>query len=130
MNINGYKIVNEMFQQCNCEPYICWCFLTFVFMQDTSMVAMLFGVKWVLMWLTFVTSSGKQPKRPSHVVIETTSVGMQSVNPSTQCSRSLLKETTHFWLLHLYLPNLTESGRINYSQQFRVYLCHALNRKS
>ena len=40
---------------------------------------------WMRLTRTFVTSSGKQQKRPSHVVIETTKicVGMRNVNPST-----------------------------------------------
>ena len=44
---------------------------------------------------TFVTSSGKQQKRLSHASIKITifQVGMQSVNPSTQRSYSLPRET-------------------------------------
>ena len=69
------------------------------------------------MWLirTFMTSSRKQPKRPFHAVIKTIifRVGMLSVNPSIQCSCSLLRETTQFLLLQLYLPNLTGSRGID-----------------
>ena len=63
---------------------------------------------------TSVTSR-KQPKRPSHAVIETTifHVGIQSVNPSTQYSPSLLRQISQIWLLQLYLPNLPGSKGID-----------------
>ena len=54
---------------------------------------------------TSITSSRQQPKRLSHVSIKTTVfyVGMRSVNPFIERYCILLRETTHVWLLQLYL---------------------------
>ena len=70
---------------------------------------------WMQLTRTFVRSSRKQPKRLSHLAIETTifRAGMQSVNPSVELSCSLLRETTQVWLLQLCLPSLTGSGGID-----------------
>ena len=69
------------------------------------------------MWLirTFLQSSRKQPKRLSHVVIETPifHVGMRM---SMRRPCLLLKETTRVWLLQLYFPKVTKSGGIELKQ--------------
>ena len=82
----------------------------------------LIHLMWMQLTRMFVTLSEKQPKKPSHAIIKTTifCVGMQSLNFSTRCSCSLLREMTQVWLLQLYLPNLTGSRRINGPKQFRA----------
>ena len=73
----------------------------------------------------------KQPRRLSHVGIETTifRVGMQSVNPSIKPFCSLLRETTQVWLLQLCLPSLTENGGIDGPKQFGALTSHTLVEK-
>ena len=80
---------------------------------------------------TSVTSSRKQPKRLSHAGIEITifRVGIQSVNSSIKLFCSLLRETTHVWLLQLCLPSLTESGGIDGPRQFGALTSHTLVEK-
>ena len=70
---------------------------------------------WMRLTRTSVTPLRKQPKRLSHVDIDTTifRVGMQSVNPSIKPFCSLLREMTQVWLLQLCLPSLTGSGWID-----------------
>ena len=73
----------------------------------------------------------KKAARPSHAGIEITifHVGMQSVNPSIECSCSLLRETTQVWLLQLCLPSLTGSGGIDGPRQFGALTSHTLVEK-
>ena len=65
----------------------------------------LIHLMWTWLARNFVTPSKKHPKRLSHAGIAITILhaGMQSVNPSIQCSCSLLRETTPVWLLQVAL---------------------------
>ena len=60
---------------------------------------------WTWLARNFVIPPKKHPKRLSHAGIAITilHVGMQCVYPSTQCSCSLLRETTRVWLLQVAL---------------------------
>ena len=53
-------------------------------------------------------------------------VRMPSVKPFTKPSCSLLMETNQVWLLQLYLPSLTKSGKINGPKQFGASDFHTL----
>ena len=87
------------------------------------------------MWMRFtrtsVTPLRKQPKRLFYAGIKITIflVGMQSVNPFSELSCSLLRETTQVWLLQLCFPSLTESGGIDGPRQFGALTFHTLVEK-
>ena len=80
---------------------------------------------------TFVTSLRKQPKRLSYADIETTifRAEMRSVNPSIECSCSLLREKNQVRLLQLCLPSLAGSGEIDGPRQFGASTFHILVEK-
>ena len=91
----------------------------------------LIHLMWTRLTRTSVTSSRKQPKRLFHAGIKTTifRVGMRSVNPSIELFCNLLRETTRVLLLHLCVPSLTGSGKINGPRQFRASTFHTLIEK-
>ena len=83
---------------------------------------------WMRLTRSSVTPLSKQRKRLSHAGIEITifRVGMQSVYPSIKPFCSLLRETTHVWLLQLCLPSLTENEGIDGPRQFGALTSHTL----